>query len=96
MPVVDDRGIILAETPSGESITACADIDIHALRYRRNRVGMDNMLARQPMELYACEYAKLDMHPSDSLKDGSNPPVKDFYKNRQEDVIVKLKKNGVI
>jgi len=94
--IVDDRGIILSETPGGESITACADIDIAALRYRRARNGMDNMLARQPMELYAREYAKLDMHPSGSLGDGTNPPKKDFYKSRQDKVIAKLNKAGII
>ena len=94
--IVDDRGIILAETPNGESITACADIDITALRYRRARNGMDNMLARQPMALYAQMFAKMDMHPSGTLGDGSNPPAKDFYKARQDDVIAKLKKTGII
>jgi len=94
--IVDDRGIILAEVPSGESMAAVADIDIRALRYRRSRVGMDNMLARQPMQLYARAYAKLDAHPAGTLKDGSNPPAKDFYKMRQEKVISKLKKSGII
>jgi len=94
--IVDDRGILLAETPGGESITACADIDIRALRYRRQRNGMTNMLARQPMELYAREFAKMDMHPSESLGDGENPPKKDFYKTRQDKVIAKLIKSGVI
>ena len=57
--IIDDRGLILTETPGGESITACADVDISALRYRRTHNGMENMLARQPMELYAKEFAKL-------------------------------------
>ncbi|MGJ8562995.1 MAG: nitrilase-related carbon-nitrogen hydrolase [Alphaproteobacteria bacterium] len=94
--IVDDRGIILCETPGGESITACADIDIASLRYRRNRNGMDNMLARQPMELYAREYSKLDMHRSGSLGDGKSAPSKDFYKKRQDDVISKLGGAGII
>jgi len=63
--IVDDRGIILSETPGGESITACADID-------------------------------LDFHGAGSLGDGSNPPGKDFYKKRQDAVIEKLVKRGVI
>ncbi len=94
--IVDDRGIILAETPGGESITACADIDISALRYRRHRNGMDNMLARQPMALYAKAFSKLDMHPMNSLGDGTNPPAKDFYKKRQDAVISKLSKSAII
>jgi len=94
--IVDDRGIILSETPGGESITACADIDIAALRYRRLRNGMWNMLARQPMSLYADAFAALDFHGAGSLGDGSNPPGKDFYKKRQDAVIEKLVKRGVI
>lgn len=94
--IVDDRGIILAETPNGESITACADIDIAALRYRRGRNGMDNMLARQPMALYAQQYAAFDFHPSGTLGDGGNPPAKDYYKTRQDEVIAKLVNQGVI
>ena len=94
--IVDDRGLILTETPSGESITACADIDITALRYRRARNGMDNMLARQPMSLYAQAYAGFDMHGPNSLGDGTNPPAKDFYKARQDDVISKLKSKNLI
>ncbi len=94
--IVDDRGIILSETPGGESITACADIDIAALRYRRRRNGMWNMLARQPMSLYADAFATLDFHGAGSLGDGSNPPGKDFYKKRQDAVIEKLVKRGVI
>jgi predicted amidohydrolase len=94
--IVDDRGILLAETPGGESITACADIDIAALRYRRQRNGMDNRLARQPMGLYAEHYARHEIHPPQSLGDGSNAPAKDFYKKRQDDVIAKLVKAGII
>ena len=94
--IVDDRGIILAETPGGESITACADIDIAALRYRRRRNGMDNMLARQPMELYAQFFAKMDMHPPNSLGAGKKAPTKDFYKTRQDDVLSKLSSAGLI
>ncbi len=94
--IVDDRGLILAETSGGESITACADIDITALRYRRHRNGMDNMLARQPMALYASQYAKHDLHPKGSLGNGDNPPSKDFYKSRQDAVIAKLSKAGLI
>lgn len=94
--IVDDRGLILEETPGGESITACADIDINALRYRRRRVGMGNRLARQPMALYGQFFSQLDIHPSGTLGDGTNPPAKDFYKSRQEAVIEKLVKAGVI
>ena len=94
--IIDDRGLILAEIPGGESISACADIDISALRYRRKRNGMWNMLARQPMELYAQAFSRIACHGPNSLGDGSNPPGKDFYRKRQDKVIEKLIKQGVI
>lgn len=94
--IVDDRGIILAETSGGESITACTDIDITALRYRRGRNGMDNMLARQPMALYGDMFSRFEMHPKNTLGSGQTPPTKDFYKSRQDNVIEQLKHSGVI
>ena len=94
--IVDDRGIILAEVPGGESISACADVDIAALRYRRARNGMDNMLARQPLELYATLFSQMAFHPSGTLGDGSEAPKRDFYKRRQDEVIERLKTLGVI
>ncbi len=94
--IVDDRGIILAEVPTGETITACADIDIRALRDRRKRVGMDNMLARQPMALYAQMFGAVEAHGAGSLGDGGEAPAKDFYKRRQEAVIERLVGLGVV
>lgn len=94
--IVDDRGIILAETPGGESITACADIDIAALRYRRSRVSMDNKLARLPMELFARGFGQHEIHPAMTLGDGANPPAKSYYKERQQAVIEARKADGKI
>ena len=94
--IIDDRGILLAETPGGQSITACADVDISALRYRRRRNGMGNMLARQPMALYSEMFGKMKMHDPGSLGNGVAAPAKDFYKKRQDAVIERLIKAGII
>jgi len=85
--IVDDRGIKLCEVPTGEAITACADIDIRALRDRRARVGMDNRLHRVPTELFGEVFGRHAVHPKNSLGDGSEAPGKDFYKARQANVI---------
>ena len=88
--IVDDRGLVLADTGWGESITACADIDIRALRDRRARVGMDTVTARQPTDLYARMLGQLAGHPPGTLGDGSEAPAKDFYAKRQADVIKRM------
>ena len=94
--VVDDRGLVLAETGWGESLTACADVDIRSLRDRRARVGMDTMLARQPVALHARVLAELAGHPAGTLGAGDEAPVRDFYTRRQADVIERLQKLGII
>ncbi|MEM7728893.1 MAG: nitrilase-related carbon-nitrogen hydrolase [Pseudomonadota bacterium] len=94
--IVDDRGIILAEVPTGETITACADVDIRALRDRRARISMDNMLARQPAALYAKMFAQMTAHSSGSLGEGHKAPGKDFYRRRQGEVIDMLIGLGLI
>ena len=87
--IVDDRGLVLCEVPTGESITACADVDIGALRARRARVGMDNRLHRVPTELFSEAFGRVAMHPKNSLGDGSEAPGKGFYRERQAGVIEK-------
>ncbi len=75
---------------TGESITACADVDIRALRDRRKRVGMDTVVARQPTALYARMFERLAGHPPETLGDGSEAPAKSFYADRQAEVIRRL------
>ena len=87
--IVDDRGLVLCEVPTGETITACADVDISALRQRRVRVGMDNRLHRVPTELFAEVFKAHAMHPPNTLGDGSEAPAKDFYRERQARVIAR-------
>ena len=85
--IVDDRGLVLCEVPGGESITACADVDVSSLRARRARVGMDNRLHRVPTELFAEGFGRVAMHPRNSLGDGTTAPGKGFYRERQAQVI---------
>jgi predicted amidohydrolase len=55
--IVDDRGLVLAEAGAGESVVANAEVDLGALRRRRRRPGMANLLSRQRFELFAASYA---------------------------------------
>jgi predicted amidohydrolase len=56
--VIDHDGHVLAEAGPGESMVACATLDIAALRHARHRVGMENYLARLRTEPFASTYAR--------------------------------------
>lgn len=96
--IVDPRGLILAEAAAGPSMCAYAEVDIGQVRRLRRKVGMGNLIARQPMALYAREYARAAIHPEGSLlQDGAvATPAKGFYRDRQAIVIEDLAKRGVI
>lgn len=69
--IVDFEGSILAEAmPGGESMVASATIDLAALRARRRKAGMTNLLARQPLQAYVDSYAQTVMRPANRLLDG--------------------------
>jgi hypothetical protein len=99
--VVDYKSNILAEAaPGGESMLAHAVIDIRGLREQRRRVGMANLLSRQPTGLYAMAYAEANIHPANTLlQDGEVRPPDDrvaFYRQRQEKVLERLTNAGLI
>jgi predicted amidohydrolase len=54
--VVGPDGSILAETGAGESFNAATVLDIEALRRRRSRAAMTNLLPRLPGEAFAQFY----------------------------------------
>lgn len=65
--VVDYRGLVLAEADQGESMAACAEIDITALRRARRQPGMANLVARQRFDLYAQIYGGTTIVPPDQF-----------------------------
>lgn len=97
--LIDDRGLILAEAGFGESMAAYGEIDLAALRRRRRRPGMANLLSRQPAALWAEAYAGVEVQPRNSLlsADGrAAAPGPGFYAARQRRVIEALAARGVI
>ncbi|MFP4518878.1 MAG: nitrilase-related carbon-nitrogen hydrolase [Oceanicaulis sp.] len=97
--IVDPRGLIIAEAATGPSMCAYGEVDVGQVRRLRRKTAMGNLLARQPMALYAREYAKADIHPEGSLLDEAGAvktPEKSFYRDRQSEVIEALAKRGVI
>lgn len=65
--IIDYRGLVLAETGSGESMAAFAEIDLAALRRYRRRPGLNNLLARQRLELYAESYGQSHFYPTNTM-----------------------------
>jgi len=96
--VVDYKGRKLAESNSGETFTAAADIDITALRAARRKPAMTNMIARQRLELFAPIYAGPSPQPADSLIENNavTVPSRDHFRRVQEATIERLSKDGVI
>ena len=87
-----------AEANSGETFTAFADIDLHALRTARRKPGMTNFLSRQRTGLFAAAYAGETHQRADGLiKDNALViPDRDYFKRASEAVIDRLAKDGLI
>ncbi len=96
--IVDYEGNILAEAaPGGESMVANATIDLSALRARRQKAGMTNLLARQPFQIYADSYTQTVFRTRNRLLDGNTvriPARGEFRQWLQED-IERLTKDGL-
>lgn len=92
--VVDWRGAVQAEANSGETFTAFADIDIHALRAARRKPGMTNYLARQRTELFAAAYAGATHQRADSL--AAVAPDRDHFRRVHDATIDRLAREGLI
>ncbi len=92
--IIDYRGLVLAETATGESMAAFAEIDLLALRRYRRRPGLNNLLARQRFELYAESYRQFQFYPPNSMSKG-DVDRKHFLQTQQE-TIERLSKLGII
>jgi predicted amidohydrolase len=98
--VVDYKGDTMAEAASGgESMLAHAIIDIDYLRARRRQGGMFNHFSRQLTDVYAMMYAKYPLHTGNALlKDGEVQPHpdRDWFRGRQDDLLERLTKAGLL
>ncbi len=86
--VIDYKGTVLAESLSGETFTAFAEIDLGASRRARRKPGMTNTLSRQRLELFAATYAG-QVQPADSLI-GVEAPDRAHFQQAQDAVIARL------
>lgn len=92
--IVDYRGLVLAETGSGESMAAFAEIDLTALRRYRRRPGLNNLLSRQRLELYAESYSQSHIYPANTMLN-KEVDRKHFLQTQQE-TIERLAQLGII
>lgn len=96
--IVGPNGKVLAQSLSGETFTAFAELDIEHLRATRRVPAMTNSLARQRPGLFAAVYAEATGQEANAMLPGGTPlvPQRDHFLSAQQAVIDKLSKAGVI
>jgi predicted amidohydrolase len=96
--IVDWKGNVIAESNSGETFTAFADIDLAALRAARRKPGMTNTLARQRNALFAPVYAADTHQKANGLieKGVVKTPDRAHFQQSIEATIERLAKDGLI
>lgn len=95
--IVDDQGRVMVEAGDGESMVAFAEIDIAALRRRRERPGMAHILSRLPQDAIAQGLAPAPLQPNALMPGGElRIPERAEFGQRQRATIESLKTAGVI
>ena len=97
--VIDWKGNRLAESNTGETFTAFADIDIAGLRRARRKPGMINYLSRQRTEAFAAVYAGATHQRANALIGAGGVvtiPDRDHFNRVQAETIERLAKDGLI
>ncbi len=89
--IIDWKGLVQAESLSGENVNAACLIHVGAVRAARARPGMSNMLARQRLELFRDTYAGT-VWPADTRAGGRAADAKAIL----QDVIVQRRRKGLI
>lgn len=92
--IVDHQGRVLARAGAGESLVACAELDVDTIRRERARPAMGNLLARVKTSLWAEEFARHDVERPNGLED--NAPERSYFQQRQVEAIARLEEAGVL
>ena len=92
--IVDYRGLVLAETGSGESMAAYAEIDLAALRRDRRRAGIKNILSRHRSTLYVESYQQPHFYPANTMLEGE--VERQHFITTQQETIDRLTRLGII
>lgn len=94
--IIDFTGRALAAAGPGESIVACAELDLGALRRARSRPGMGNLLSRTKAALWAEEYGRHDVERPGGLEAAGAVPGPAFFARRQQEALGRLREAGVL
>ena len=92
--LIDYRGLSLANSGPGESMTACAEVNLGASRLARARMGMSNTLARQRFEAYRAVYQEASVYPPNTLS--GKAPSRAHFSDGIRAAIEQLSASGVI
>ena len=90
--IIDFRGHSLAEAGPGDSMSACADIQLAALRQYRQKPGMGHLLSRLRMEVFQAGSRDISVYPANNLK--NKKPTRQHFKQTQLDVISRRRNEG--
>ena len=75
-------------------MTAFSRIELDSLKKHRSSVSMDNMFARQRLELYSKSYLDTSVYPVNTLE--KEEPTRKHFKETMLKSIKRLTKRGMI
>ena len=92
--IVDYRGLVVAQTGSGESMAAYGEIDLAALRRYRRRPGPKNLLSRQRLEVYAQLYRQSSIYPANTMLEGNIE--RNHFRQHQQVAMERMRNLGIL
>ena len=92
--IIDHRGLVIAKSGVGATMTCAAEIDLGALRRCRTRAGADNLVASQRFALFAEGYRTLEHFPPNTLL--TAPPERSHFLDTQRATIARLVDEKVV
>ncbi len=94
--IIDYRGKALAQTTTGEDLTAFAEIDLAALRRDRHRPELDNLPSRQRFELYSKSYVQSGKRTRGRGQGAGGEVDRKHFIETQPKIIARLAEFGII
>jgi predicted amidohydrolase len=96
--VIDYLGGVMVAAGMGETMTACARLDLAGLREYRRRPGMPNLLSRQAFDLFEASYAQADFRRRNGLWRNGRVVVPDrsYFVATQRETIDRLQARGIL